>query len=236
MRKQKRINFSYYVHNPNNIVINKEEEYTVIPFGHRCTSAIAVRNASLRKFSLPFDWNLYLYPGKIKNVLQNNFENFLPENITSQNKIIMNKYDIKISHFNNDIKKGIEEYTRRLERIKKILSDHKKIYFVYINEDYLYRESYRNKDFNDKMLSEMIDLDCYLKTNYPNIKHTILYFNFIEEKIPENSSIINVVLKSNIYSQSPSYYEPFRNFCTKILCNLFETQEADKVHKISNFD
>jgi hypothetical protein len=221
--KKKRLRFSYYVHNPNDISINKDEDFIVMPSGHRCTSAIAVRNASLRKFSLPFDWNLYLYPGKIKKVLENNFENFLPD-VIPQNEIIMNKYDIKLAHFNSNTQKGIEEYTRRLERVKKIFKDNKKVYFIYINEDYLYRESHREKEFNNKMFSEMIDLDCYLKINYPNINHTIIYFNFIEEKIPENSNILNVVLKSNIYAERPSYLEPFRKFCSQILCNLFETQ------------
>ena len=221
--KQKRVSFSYYVHNPNNIAINKEEDYIIMPAGHRCTSAIAASYASLRKFSLPFDWNMYLYPGKIKKVLENNFEDFLPD-IIQQNEIIMNKYEIKIAHFNNNIEKGIEEYKRRLERVKKIFKDNKKVYLIYINEDYLYRESYRNKEFNNKMFSEMVDLDYYLKINYPNLNHTILYFNFIQEEIPEDSNILNIVLKSNIYAQCPSYQEIFRCYCSQILCKLFETQ------------
>jgi hypothetical protein len=223
MRNKKKIHLSYYLHNPNNITINKDEDFIVMPSGHRCTSAIVARNASLRKFSLPFDWNMYLYPGKVKKVLENNFENFLPD-IIPQNEIIMNKYDIKIAHFNNNTEKGIEEYTRRLERVKKIFKDNKKVYFIYINEDYLYRESYREKEFNNTLFCEMIDLDCYLKINYPSINHTIIYFNFIEEKIPENSNILNVVLKSNIYTQAPSYQEHFRFFCSEILCKLFGTQ------------
>ena len=61
---------SYKIYNPNKIIIKTDNCY-VIPFGHRCTSALVAKYASLRYFSLPFDWTIPLYPNKIKNVLEN---------------------------------------------------------------------------------------------------------------------------------------------------------------------
>ena len=56
--------FSYTINNSNNFVIHKD--YYIIPFGHRCTSALACKFATLRKFSLPFDWTIPALPKKFK--------------------------------------------------------------------------------------------------------------------------------------------------------------------------
>jgi hypothetical protein len=69
--------FSHSIHNPNNFKISKE--YTVIPFGHRCSSALACRYANVRKCSLPFDWTIPSLPNKIKKVLENDFVDFIPD-------------------------------------------------------------------------------------------------------------------------------------------------------------
>ena len=99
-----------------NIIINNTEDYYVIPFGHRCSSALAIKLASLRKMSLPFDWTIPLFPKKIKNVLENNFEDFIPD---VHNNIFHNKYGFYLAHFNNNIDEGIKQYERRIERLKK---------------------------------------------------------------------------------------------------------------------
>ena len=127
-----KICFKYNI-NPN-IIINNTEDYYVIPFGHRCSSALAIKYASLRKMSLPFDWTIPVFPKKIKNVLENNFKDFIPD---VHNNIFRNKYDFGLAHFNNNIDEGIKQYERRIERFKKIIKGDTKMYFVYINEDYL---------------------------------------------------------------------------------------------------
>ena len=48
-----KICFKYNINS--NIIINNTEDYYLIPFGHRCSSALAIKFASLRKMSLPFD-------------------------------------------------------------------------------------------------------------------------------------------------------------------------------------
>jgi len=221
--------FSHILNNPNNFVI--DNDYHIIPFGSRCTSAIACKFANLRKFSLPFDWTIPLFPNKIKQVIENNFDEFIPD---VHKNIFNNKYGFHLAHFNSDASTGIEEYKRRIERFNNIMSQPKKIYFVYINEDYLYDPNYRKEDFNDNIFNEMLELEKFIKDKYININYNILYFNFIEHNVSANSNIINIVL------QTPRFYRiikhsqinAFRIYCGKILTELFSTKMALKHSKI----
>jgi hypothetical protein len=108
--------FSYVLNNPNNFVI--KNDYVVIPFGHRCSSALACKYANIRKFSLPFDWTIPLFPNKIQKVLENNFNDFIPD---VHNGIFCNKYDFILRHFNSNINNGVEEYKRRIDRFNNII-------------------------------------------------------------------------------------------------------------------
>ena len=212
--------FSHKINNPNNTII--KNDYYVIPFGQRCTPALACKYANIRKFSLPFDWNIPLLPNKIQNVLENNFDDFIPD---VKNNIFNNKYDICLAHFNSNINDGIDEYKRRIDRFNNIINQSKKIYFIYINEDYLYNEQYRRDDFNDNIFNEMLELEKFIKNKYINIDYNILYFNFKHHNIPINSNIINIVLNStNLYEKEQfAPYEEFRNYCGEILAKLFNT-------------
>ena len=212
--------FSYKINNPNNFSITGD--CYVIPFGHRCSSALACKYANMRKFSLPFDWTIPLFPSKIQKVLDNDFEDYIPD---VKNGVFVNKYDFELAHFNEDIDKGIEEYKRRIERFRDIIKHPKKIYFVYINEDYFYDEEYRQNDFNDNIFNEMLELEKFIRNKYIGIDYNILYFNFIHHNIPSDSNIINVILHSiEVYNtRRASPYEDFRNFCGKILSEMFNT-------------
>jgi hypothetical protein len=176
----------------------------------------------MRKFSLPFDWTIPLFPSKIQKVLDNNFEDYIPD---VKNGVFVNKYDFELAHFNEDIDKGIEEYKRRIERFRDIIKHPKKIYFVYINEDYFYDEEYRLNDFNDNIFNEMLELEKFIRNKYIGIDYNILYFNFKHHNIPSDSNIINVILHStDVYNtRRASPYEDFRNFCGKILSEIFNT-------------
>lgn len=215
--------FSYIINNPNNFLIENEKDYQVIPFGHRCTSSLACKYANIRKISLPFDWNIPLFPNKIKKVLENDFADFIPD---VHNGIFLNKYGIELAHFNPNLDNGIEEYKRRINRFNNIIQQPTKKYFVYINEDYLYNSDYRQDTFNDDIFNEMLDLEYFLKEKYKNIDYTILYFNFKHHNIPPNSNIINIVLNTNTYYNDDdcnSPYDIFRNYCGEILAELFNT-------------
>jgi hypothetical protein len=209
--------FSYTINNPNQIVI-KKDEFVAIPFGHRCTSALACKYSNIRNFSLPFDWTIPLFPKKIQKVLENNFENFIPE---VHKKKFRNKYDIGLAHFNENVDEGIEEYKRRIVRFNNIINQPKKIYFVYINEDYFYNADYQKESFNDNIFNEMLELENFLKRKYININYNILYFDFKHHTIPKNSNIINIVLHNKDFGEK--YIREFRAFCGKILSELFNT-------------
>jgi hypothetical protein len=177
----------------------------------------------MRKFSLPFDWTSPAFPKKIQNVLENNFEDFIPDD---HNGIPHNKYDICFPHFNSNINNGIEEYKRRIERFNDIMSHPKKKYFIYINEDYLYDSNYRGDEFNDRIFNEMLELEKFIKNKYINIDYNILYFNFKHHNIPEDSNIINIVLHTdNLYhNHDNAPIEDLRYYCGKFLSNLFHTE------------
>jgi len=212
--------FSHIINNPNNVEI--KNDYIAIPFGHRCSSALACKYANIRNFSLPFDWTNPLFPNKIQKVLENNFIDFIPD---VHNGIFHNKYGFGLVHFNPNINNGVEEYKRRINRFIDIINQPKKIYFVYINEDYLYDKSYRQDEFNLNIFNEMLELEKFMKDKYINIDYNILYFNFKHHNIPKNSNIMNIVLHTtNLYDASIyAPYEDLRNYCGKILKELFDT-------------
>lgn len=213
--------FSCVINNPDNCVI--VNDYFIVPFGHRCASALACKCAGIRKFSLPFDWCIPLFPNKIQKVLENNFDDFIPD---VYNGIFTNKYGFSLEHFNPDINSGVKEYKRRIERFNDIINQTKKIYFVYINEDYLYDDSYRQDEFNDNIFNEMLELEKYIKDKYMNIDFNIFFFNFKQHNIPKNSNIVNFVLHcTNLYdNDTESHFDILRGFCGQILAHLFGTE------------
>lgn len=214
---------SYTINNPNNLVIvDFRDIYTVIPFGHRCTSALACKYSGVRKFSLPFDWVIPLYPGKIKDILENDFEDFVPD---VHRNLFHNKYNVSLKHFNRDIDAGIQEYERRIVRFKNVMTEPDTKYFVYINEDYLYEDAYRQDDLNNVIFNEMLDLEKYIKNKYVGIKYRILYFNFKCHTIPSDSNIIGITLDTArvFTNRKTAPYEEFRNYCGQILSDIFKT-------------
>jgi hypothetical protein len=213
--------FSYVINNPNNFII--KNDYFIIPFGHRCTSALACKYANIRKFSLPFDWNFALFPNKIQKILENNFDDFIPD---VYNGNFYNKYRVLLAHFNRNINDGVEEYKVRIDRFVDIINQPKKIYFVYINEDYLYNINYRKDEFNDNIFNEMLELENFIKNKYINIDYNILYFNFKHHDIPTNSNIINIILHTaKLYDkENGPHTAELRNYCGKILAELFNTK------------
>jgi len=210
------------------VILNKfkvQKNYNVIPFGHRCTSAISCRYARLRKFALPFDWTTPTFPNKIQKVLENDFNEYIPVDIV-ENKNFTNKYDIKLMYFNENIKEGILDYTRRIERFREIMNNNNHKYFVYINEDYLYDPLYRKIKFSNKIFLEMLELELFLMKKYPNMKFNILYFDFVKYTIPAYSNIIMIKLTTReVYNNGMNTpFELLRYYCGDILCNFFNTE------------
>lgn len=212
--------FSYIINNPNNFVI--KNDYLIIPFGHRCSSALACKYANIRKFSLPFDWGRPYFPSVIQKVLENNFDGFT--DFTYTGKYTSNlRYNFGSTHFNANTPEALK---RRIDRFNDCITQPKKIYFVYINEDYLYNNSYRENEFNDNIFNEMLELEKFITNKYINIDYNILYFNFKHHNIPTNSNIINIVLHTtNLYdTDNGAPFEDLRNYCGQILAELFNTK------------
>ncbi|NJN62385.1 MAG: hypothetical protein HC795_13395 [Coleofasciculaceae cyanobacterium RL_1_1] len=154
--------FSHTINNPNNFLIQNHDFYA-IPFGHRCSSALACKYAGIRKFSLPFDWTIPTFPSKIQQVLTNDFDDFIPD---VHHNIFVNRYGIQLKHFNSNLDTGIEEYQRRINRFGDIIGQSdQKLYFIYINEDYLYDSDYREDCLNDAIFNEMLELEIFLQKN-----------------------------------------------------------------------
>ena len=218
--------FSFRIPNINKLKIERKNS-NFVPFGHRCSSAVILNFSSLRKYSLPFDWTSPSYPKKIQSVIENNFDNFIPD---VQNNIFCNKYDIFLAHFNKNIREGIKQYERRIERFKNIMREDKYFYFIYFNEDYLYDEKYRDENFSQNLFMEMLELEKYIKKKYNITNYNILYFDFIEYKVPNDSNIINIVINTKKIWNDPkeSEYAKLRIFCAKILSMLFNTNMSIK--------
>jgi len=213
--------FSHDIYNPNNFVTSKD--YDIIPIGHRCSSAIACKFANIRKFSLPFDWNIPLFPNKIIKVLENNFDDFIPD---VHKGIYKNKYGIHLAHFDRNISNGIEQYERRIKRFNFIIKTPKKKYFIYINEDFLYDVNYRRDELNASVFNELLNLEQFIKKKYTNIDYNIIYLNFKQHVIPTDSNIINIILHSSTLYDTyiDSEVAQFRIYCAKILADLFKTE------------
>jgi len=198
--------------------------YTIIPFGHRCTSAIACKMAGLRNFSLPFDWINSGYPYKLQHVMMKDFKNYIPDEYQDNQEAVMNKYDILLAHVNKNRDAGVTEYERRIERFRNIMKDDSTKYFVCIYEDYLYNTMHRKKYYHNNVFNGILEFEKYYKTNYGD-NFNIIWFDFIKHKIPDDSNIIlYVVDPDKLYDDfEGSSYGAFREFCGMTLQKIFNT-------------
>ena len=102
------------------------------------------------------------------------FNDFISSFYSGTNK---NKYDIIFPHFNPNIDLGIEEMNRRIDRFRNILQQGtKKVFFVYIAEDYLYDPKHRDKTFCDEISNQMMELNQFMTEKYPSLDYSILFF------------------------------------------------------------
>jgi hypothetical protein len=90
-------------------------------------------------------------------------------------------------------------------------------------------KKFREKEFNDYIFMQMLNLEIYLKEKYKNIDYVILYFNFVEHEIPPDSNIINITVHTKkvydeINNKATIEYSKFRQYCGKILCTMFKTK------------
>lgn len=199
-----------------------EKDFRVIPIGLRCTSAIATKSAGLRQCSLPFDWLDKAYPIKVRNVLEADFADFIPDVYQGQ---FINKYEIHFPHFNPDLEKGIQECVRRMDRFRSMLQTESMIFFVYVNEDYLYNPMFRDPYVNQKMFEHMEEVDALLASKVCH-QYKILYIDFVQhESNSDTSHIESIVLKSTQYyaCEEDAPFHDYREMCGRLLSRYFCT-------------
>ena len=195
------------------------------PIGHKCSSAMALNVVGMRHFSLPFDWCEHLFPKKVIEIFEDNFEKFIPDDDlvcvnTDWGYYHKNKYDVHISHIDiGKIAETIASYKRRILRAIDLLNGTKTLLFLYINEGYLWNKDFRDEDFNKKTFEELVELDTYIKTRYPELKYKILFIDFVKHDVPPTSNIVNMIVKStHLYDvHIDNIVSEFRIHCSKLL-------------------
>lgn len=216
--------------------INKNigiQDCLIFPIGHKCSSALSSRIANMRECSLPFDWCEHVFPKKVIDILKNKFEDFIPDtfnNLVREGNTnafyYKNKYDVHICHIDKTkSEEVIAGYKRRVLRAIDILDNStRNICFLYINEGYFWNKDFRNEDFNKNTFNELVELDTYIKTIYPNLNYKILFIDFVKHDVPDSSNIVNVVINSTELHDVhvDSAVDNFRFYCSKILQVLFE--------------
>lgn len=200
------------------------DKYVVVPFGHRCTSAIACKMAGLRSFSLPFDWINSGYPRKLHNVMRHNFIDFVPSEYQDNQEAVMNKYDILLAHVNKNRDEGVEQYNRRIQRFREVMQSDKLVIFVSIYEDYLYNQMHRDEEYHNDVFQGLIETEQFCK-RIRNPPCLFIHIDFVERKVPKDSNIVQVIVKPDkLYdSFEESSYGGFREYCGQILQKVFDS-------------
>ena len=203
---------------------------TLIPIGDFCVGAQLLSDSGGRQHALPFDW-LFIRPEHIKKIIETDFEDFLdPRYLQSQHPKRQCGHSIYKSkdffnHHDPSIEPDRSAFARRVERLKKIISEiHSSILF-----------------FNVRLYEQSIDLADLIKV-LPD-KSKIISFVFLGNgnegkpiiKYPE-SNILQIIFQcdnQNTYFSKrcshPSKYTDGRfiycpyssNYAAEILSNIF---------------
>lgn len=209
----------YSILNPQNISFLKGKP--VISIGIRCTSAIACRYAGLRKMAMPFDWTIPTTPAVVQNVLQEGFKDFIPD---VANELFVNKYGIRLAHFNPNRNMGIQAMKRRIARCMQLLNTYSgRIYFVYTHEDYLYDPTHRTKTYTAERHDEMVRLYNYICETFPRLDIVVIYIDFADHPIVPSANIVHIKISvdrtcDDPHKPDPTLFVPFRKLCGDILC------------------
>lgn len=174
----------------------------------------------------PFSWVNCYSCKNILDILENKFEHFL-ENQLPKGKVNDNTKDIykineySFAHYNMCLSETIKSFERKIQRFLSYINDDtSNILFVYINEDYIFNEDYR--DYDDENYEYLKKINDYLSLNYPKLKFTI--FNIVFKKrenyknidnifyIPKKFKYVNLKSKTKVYPT-------FRKECQNILKN-----------------
>tara|TARA_Y100000992_G_scaffold297865_1_gene262093 strand:- start:320 stop:982 length:663 start_codon:yes stop_codon:yes gene_type:complete len=207
----------------------------VLSIGHRCTSQIAIQylSKSIKQYgeTSPFSWVNNFNSKNILLTIKSKFNDYLENEISGEyhkkdSLPTCNKHGF--GHYNMKDKSTIHSFNRKIQRFMNILEGtNGTVLFVYMNEDYLYNEEYRQMENKNYLV--LIELCDYLRNTYPKLKFHILNVVFQER---ENTSHIINIKYNNIYPyitrkdwiknmKLRSVIETqFRDFCSNSLLNF----------------
>ncbi len=169
-------------------------DFIIIPLGNDCSISHFLRAKNLRKFALPFDWNVTPISSAIE-LIRNGFYGFLEEENLTESKptgrllfderenglkisndiitpVLCKKYKMLFPH--DFSKKGLLElkdvkskYQKRIDRLYNILQSDKPVIFIAANNKI-------NKWQKSQYESHEIDIDNSMYKNWKdNIKHVL---------------------------------------------------------------
>lgn len=190
----------------NNVLQGSRSLYEIIPLGTTCTISHYLRGRGLRTKAFPFDWNVTPIQSAIE-LVKNRFSDFLVTDnliilppsfrllfdesgveLEMKNDIITpvvcKKYNILFPHdFPKNYKDSLEsvraKYSKRIERLTKLMSSNKHLIFVHHNEDIneWQKNQYMaalNKTFTNNDQRWKSDLSVILDENYPNLSYSLV--------------------------------------------------------------
>lgn len=173
-------------------------EYTIIPLGINCTTAISLNAINARKLAFPFDYittSSYAYIRKILVLQKNNVKQFVDEYFSEKNfnKNLCKHVDgTEFPHMNpdknwiwggNDI---IEKYIRRIERLLDMINNEQNIIFII--------GSFNHNNDNDKIIfneAHCTDIINYIKCVRNDKKSYFITYNLCDKNFKTGNNHIN---------------------------------------------
>jgi hypothetical protein len=197
------------------ILAGERHLYEIVPLGINCAISNYLRAKGLRMTAFPFDWNITPIQSAIE-LIKNGFSNFLDRNnliflppvyrllleengieLVTKNDIVTptvcTKYSILFPH---DFPKFYEEnlevvrtkYSRRIERLNKLLESNTHIIFIHHNEDLndWQKEQYigaMGRPPTNCCQGWEAELSRVLEVSYPNLTYSIVRFQYLISQV-----------------------------------------------------
>jgi len=203
---------------PSEFVNSNDYDY-IVSIGNKCPTAMILNDLKLYKESFPFDY-IPTTPKLILKYMQDTTE-FFPEK-----NVIRTKDDVWFGHFNlgDRYEETIETFQRRFARLFDVLSNKKRILFVYTSEADVYNEM--GNRYSDNF-NELCNIANYIekKYNYDNFTilaiHTNKSYNNTKNIINYTINVPNEFLSDNMSTHTASTTTPYRTTLGTLIKEIF---------------
>jgi len=197
--------------------LNYREYNHIISIGNKCPTAMILRELLIYKESFPFDY-VPTTPSLILKYIQD------PTYFLPKHGEIRNADGVWFGHFNTSDQETFHTFHRRFKRLREILSQPKKILFVYSSEADVYNEM-GNRYLDN--YSELCKLQQYLETTYPFSQFTfmMIHTNRSFTNTPRMFHYtINVpveYLSDDMSTHLATTWEPYRQVLKELIKRIF---------------